>query len=208
MLLHMMRHMESEANVKDILAGQLDFPLSDRGAEDAAELARIVAFDPLPVRILSSPLIRAMQTARPFALRYSLPLQLDARLMEQDLGAFSGRTYAEAEADPAYQKDRSQRWEWRPQNGESYRMIAERLASFFNGLHAEHCQGSGLQGPILIVTHAVTMRLIRAVLENTLPSYPTSLPKNGELWTTDFQRLGHPHKIVPTLPHSAPSHGE
>jgi len=69
-------------------------------------------------------------------------------------------------------------------------MIAERVQSFFSDLAKKSIHGS-----VLIVTHAVTMRLIQAVLENSLPEYPREIPKNGEIWTTDFLRLGCSHEL-------------
>ena len=48
---------------------------------------------------------------------------------------------------------------------------------------------------ILFVTHAVTMRLIRAHLEQTLPGYPVELAKNGEIWKTQFSKQGDTHVV-------------
>jgi hypothetical protein len=39
------------------------------------------------------------------------------------------------------------------------------------------------------------MRLIRAILENTLPTYPNEIPANGEIWEVHFQGAGFRHKI-------------
>lgn len=207
MKLYIVRHAESEANTKDILAGQLDYPLSERGVADAAVLSHANIFPERPTAILCSPLVRAFQTARPTALRFSLPIRLDPRLMEQDMGEFAGKTYAQAESDPGYERDRTKRWEWSPRGGESYRMIAERVMSFFSDLETGKLGGID-RGPVLIVTHAVTMRLIRAALENTLPAYPRDIPKNGEVWTTEFQGLGRPHALRSLFVADVPAHGE
>jgi len=68
-------------------------------------------------------------------------------------------------------------------------MIAQRLEPFFRDL--EHLDGER----ILFVTHAVTMRLIRAHLEQMLPEYPVELAKNGEIWKTQFTKLGDTHFV-------------
>jgi broad specificity phosphatase PhoE len=188
MKLYIMRHAESAANVGDVLAGRLDTPLSPRGVQDADAIAEAFLRTYRPDAVYCSPLIRAVQTARPFVLRLALPLRLDERLQEHDIGGFTGKTYAEAERDPAYEKRREMRWNWLPPGGESYRMIAERVASFLGSIDTSPCS-------CLIVTHAVTMRLLRGVLEATLPRYPQEIAKNGEIWEVDFTEVGAVHEI-------------
>ena len=70
-------------------------------------------------------------------------------------------------------------------------MVAERVISFFN----EYSETLKTQN-VLLVTHAVTFRLIRGALENTLPTYPESFPNNGEIWVVDFKGLGQVHPIA------------
>lgn len=188
MKLYIVRHAESEANAQHILAGQKDFPLSAKGTADASQLASKMGETLRPQVIYCSPLVRAIQTALPFAMPARKPLYIDERIIEHDIGIFAGKTYSEVEADPRYEQDRSKRWNWKPPSGESYEQIARRLESFFSQLPTG--------GPdCLIVTHAVTMRVIRGLLEMTLPLYPTSIPKNGEIWEVSFQGVGYTHHI-------------
>lgn len=188
MKIYIVRHSESEANTRDILAGQKDFSLSQRGIADAKQLASKILGNLRPQIVYSSPLIRAIQTALPLVMSNRIPLLIDERIIEHDIGIFAGKTYAEVEADPRYEKNRLKRWNWTPPSGESYEQLARRLDSFFSQLPAE--------GPdCLIVTHAVTMRIIRGLLENTLPLYPESIPKNGEIWQVSFKKLGYRHTI-------------
>ncbi len=190
MLLYLMRHAESEANALDVLAGRIDYPLSPRGMADAEEVAR--AFSPAhPVdAIVASPLLRARQTAEPFARMTRLAVEADEALVEQDMGVFAGKTYAEAEADPAYERDKSRRWDWSPPGGESYRAIAQRLRPFFERLDAR------AEPRILVVTHAVALRLIVALLEDSLPAYPTALARNAEILEVEYRGLGRRHEIA------------
>jgi len=132
--------------------------------------------------------VRAKQTAEPFRVE-GVPFIEDERLMEQNLGEFEGKTYAEAEADELYQQDRSARWNWDSKGVESYEVISKRITSFFEELDPS--------GPdILIVTHAVAMRLMRGLLENTYPLYPSQLAQNGEIWEVDFKGIGTAHTIT------------
>ncbi len=188
--LYFMRHAQSEANRKDLLASRLDFPLTEQGARDAEAIAAEFKAVATVNRIVSSPLIRAQQTAKPFAEAFGLAAETDDRLTEQHLGLFSGMTYAELDKRPDYMHDRAQRWTWVPPGGgESYEMIAERLKPFFESLETAPGQS------ILFVTHAVTLRLIRATLEQTLPDYPLEIAKNGELWKVEFARYGDEHAV-------------
>ena len=154
--LYFMRHAESEANLKDVLASRQDFPLTPKGQRDAeliaAEFKALATMD----RLVSSPLLRARQTAQPFADAFGLPVDQDERLTEQHLGIFSGMTYAELEDQPTYMHERATRWNWTPEGGgESYQMIAQRLVPFFQSLGA-------MDGTcILFVTHAVPYRCNR-----------------------------------------------
>ncbi len=189
-MIYFIRHAQSEANLKDILASRQDFPLTEKGRRDAAaiasEFAQMVKLD----RIVSSPLIRAQQTARPIAEAFGLKVEIDERLTEQELGIYTGMSYSELWERPDYMHDRTKRWDWVPKDGgESYEMIAQRLEPFFQSL--ENLEGEN----ILFVTHAVTMRMIRATLEQTLPEYPHVIAKNGEIWKIQFTKLGDTHAV-------------
>ncbi len=83
--LYFMRHAESEVNLSDILASQLDFPLTGKGKKDAVQIAEeVLQFHPID-HIISSPLIRAKQTAAPFEKLFALTADTDLRVIEQDL---------------------------------------------------------------------------------------------------------------------------
>ncbi len=48
---------------------------------------------------------------------------------------------------------------------------------------------------MLLVTHAVTLRMIMATLEQTLPDYPHEIAKNGEIWKLRFTGIGKIHQV-------------
>lgn len=194
--LYIVRHAESAANAQDVLASRLDFPLSPKGRGDARLVAerfrlRGWAYD----AIVSSPLLRAQQTARPFAEMAGVPVETHPDLIEQHLGAYSGMNYRQAESDPQYEKDRARRWQWVPRGGgESYSMIASRIHRFFDWVDTRPSSQT-----LMVFTHAVAMRLIRGVLEHTLPSYPGHLAVNMEVWKVDYKGMGQPHVIESIL---------
>ncbi|MBN2655630.1 MAG: histidine phosphatase family protein [Spirochaetales bacterium] len=186
----LIRHGESEANRKRILASRLPYPLTEEGKKDARliaeELERSTAVD----RIISSPLVRARETAEQFAAVFKLPVETDERIAEQELGIYSGMSYDEVKGEKEYEADPLKRWDWVPRGGgESYAAIAERLLSFFRDLEDDR------EETLLIVTHAVAFRLIRAILQNTLPGYEAPFPNNGEIWKVNFTGTGNFHGI-------------
>ena len=187
---YFIRHAQSEANLHEIFASRQDFPLSEKGRRDAdaiaAELKEIAELD----RIVCSPLIRARQTAGPVAKAFGLEIETEERITEQELGIFSGLGYADLDERPDYMHDHTKRWKWIPDGGgESYEMIFQRLEPFFQRL--ENCADEN----ILFVTHAVTMRIIKAILEQTLPKYPCEIAKNGEIWKVRFSKYGEAHPV-------------
>ncbi|MBI9103683.1 MAG: histidine phosphatase family protein [Spirochaetales bacterium] len=189
--LYFIRHAQSEANIKRIQGSQLPFPLTAEGKADADLIAReLKALLPIH-HIVTSPLVRAKQTAESFAAAFDLSILEEENLAEQYLGDYSGMSYDDLAVDKEYEKDPLNRWDWVPRGGgESYKMIAERVLEFFKDL-----EENPLRGNTLIVTHAVTFRLIQACLENTLPVYPKPFPNNGEIRRVKFMGLGKKHRM-------------
>ena len=188
--LYFMRHAESEANLADILASQIDFPLTNKGMADAEEIAQEFKLQHNIDRIISSPLIRAKQTAIAFEKVFNLNAETDERVIEQDLGVYAGKTYAELENEPNYCHDRALRWQWQPDgNGESYAMIEQRLQPFFDMLFTSN------DNHILILTHAVTLRMVKSILQNMQPQYPHDIANNGEIWKVKLTKKSDFHKI-------------
>jgi broad specificity phosphatase PhoE len=93
----LLRHGESVGNAESRWQGQTDFPLNDVGREQARALAERwknegETFD----LILTSPLIRAKETAQIVASALNVKAVEEPLLMERDNGEFSGLTADEA----------------------------------------------------------------------------------------------------------------
>ena len=117
------------ASADIMLGGQLDVPLTPDGRHEAEALARRLAGVRID-RILSSPLLRAIETAQTVAT--GRPVEVDERLRELDYGRWEGLTYVEIEArDPELRT----RWDHDPGSthspgGESGEDVAARALSF------------------------------------------------------------------------------
>jgi broad specificity phosphatase PhoE len=94
------RHGETAYNAERRFQGQGAVPLSERGREQARELAEQAAGHGF-ASLWSSPLPRARETAEIVAERLGLAIADEPRLMETDAGEWTDRSFAEVQsADP------------------------------------------------------------------------------------------------------------
>lgn len=87
----LLRHGESVGNAEGYHQGQTDYPLTENGRKQARAVARRwhregINFD----RVVSSPLLRAHETAEIIAGILKAPLEIDVSWMERDNGLLSG----------------------------------------------------------------------------------------------------------------------
>jgi broad specificity phosphatase PhoE len=92
------RHGETNYNLERRFQGQGSVELSERGREQARELAEEAATLGI-ASLWSSPLPRARQTAEIVAQRLGLEIVDEPRLMETDAGDWKDRPFAEVEAE-------------------------------------------------------------------------------------------------------------
>jgi broad specificity phosphatase PhoE len=86
-----LRHGQSVANHKGIIQGHLDYPLSDLGREQAEARADAWAKEGRRYDlIISSPLLRARETAEILASRLNAPIEFDNPWKERYLGTAQG----------------------------------------------------------------------------------------------------------------------
>ncbi len=121
------RHGETEANRSGLLLGRADPPLTARGLDQAHRVAEAVAALG-PARLVSSPLLRARQTASLVGEACGLEAEVDERLIELDYGTWDGTSLSAADAE------RVERWRrdssLAPHGGESLDEVGMRVAAF------------------------------------------------------------------------------
>jgi len=114
----LIRHGQSEGNATGIFQGRADYPLTDKGREQAAERgrvlrARITADAAHPVAVFCSPLARARESAEIIAREagYPAPVALP-ELTELDTGVWTGKTWADlrAHSPELWQRFHAQSW--------------------------------------------------------------------------------------------------
>jgi len=118
-LLLLVRHGESDFDSDHMSStprgDQWDPPLSAKGREQAASLARRLRWlDPQPVAVYSSPLRRAMETATTFADDVGVQVMPEDDLMEAHIGGWEAKPFEEilASDDELLHRVRSQRPIW------------------------------------------------------------------------------------------------
>ncbi len=87
--LYFVRHGETYWNVENKICGATDIALTERGHQQAVETGKMlvernIQFD----EILSSPLVRASETARHISEITGIPMRIEPRLIEQNFGRF------------------------------------------------------------------------------------------------------------------------
>ena len=134
-MLILVRHGQSEANAAGLLLGRLDSPLTELGRQQAKVLGEVLALrDPAPVQLVTSPLLRARETADAIAdaLRGGrsggrVEVTVDERFVELDYGELDGKAPGDLEAGvwDGWRSDAG----WRPPGGETLDEVSARVAS-------------------------------------------------------------------------------
>lgn len=151
----LIRHGESEANVKEIGAGQVDYPLTELGHEQARLAADYLLANERIDAIYSSDLQRAYDTALPVAEALGLPIRTDLRLREMDTGEWAGLSFRlrEERYPEEVRKMRADFSHMRFPNGESIAEVYCRMAECVTEIAKENDGKT-----VLIATHAGALR--------------------------------------------------
>lgn len=151
---YIVRHGETDSNVRHTCLGHKDVLLNENGKEQVRLLAKKlidVEFDAVYV----SPLTRAVDTAS--AIKKKAPMTMSYGLIERDFGQWDDMTFDEIEkAHPEEYKKWQDNWtEYEIPEGESAQAVQKRVNDTLDKLTASHKDER-----ILIVTHLGTARHI------------------------------------------------
>lgn len=160
----LLRHGETVWNTEQRLQGHRDSPLTQRGQEQAEKNGRKLRklVSTAQVRIISSPLGRALDTAKIIATKLGVgasEIELDDRLKELCYGRWEGMTKSDIQASDAalYEARRVDRWNVKAPGGESYQDVAARLSSWLNETS---------DGVVVVVSHGCAGRILRGLHAN------------------------------------------
>lgn len=155
MKLYVTRHGETQWNIKNKVCGITDIELTETGFIQARELALRLESCGIEV-IISSPLIRAVQTAQAIAGHLGLNVITDDRLKEQNFGIYEGVLRSDGEYRSA-----KQNFACRYPNGESALDVAHRAYSLLDDIKVKYKNKT-----VLLVGHGSVCRLIDTYFNN------------------------------------------
>lgn len=187
----MLRHGHTAWNRAGRLQGRIDEPLDDDARLHLSRLQLPAPFR--DARLVSSPLSRAVETARIVARREPA---ITPQLIEMDLGAFEGLRGVDLIEDPGsgYRHIEHWGWDYLPPGGETPRSVWLRLESWL----------ATLRGPTLAVTHIGVMRVILARATGwNFDGAPPFRIKRDRLYVVDISDEGalsiadEPVRLVP-----------
>jgi probable phosphoglycerate mutase len=147
----------------DIPERDADVPLSDLGREQAAAVGRWLAGQHRPDVAVVSPYLRTRQTAGAALGDTGIPVVVDERLRDRELGVLdllTARGVEERFPDEAARRRRLGKFYYRPPGGESWADVLLRRRSLLRELREDHPDGR-----VVLVAHEATVLLLRYLAE-------------------------------------------
>jgi len=196
------RHAESQANRDGVWNGRIDGPLSEEGRATLEPLGRRLSkwrFD----AVLSSPLTRALETARSF----SEEVEVVDDLIEIDLGEWEGVPFDEVRARHGEELARAVDTRTLPmgRTGESLQQVGERAVAAVDRIFEE----MGDDDRVAVVTHGGFMQSVlhrhlagdgrRAHAFTANTAMTRILLQHGRARLASFNDTGHLGAISPTV---------
>jgi len=172
----LVRHGETDWNLRNIVQGQSDIPLNETGLAQARMIALKLKPEPFAA-IYASDLDRARTTARIIAEQLNLPVRIDPRLREIQQGSWEGHAISEIIA--LYPED------FRTRNdhptlpaavgAEPVAEVVARMVQAVNDIHAAHPDEK-----VLLVSHGFAISALYCTI-NGIPLQEASayIPDNG-----------------------------
>ncbi|MBE7069270.1 MAG: histidine phosphatase family protein [Ruminococcaceae bacterium] len=148
---YFVRHGETVWNVANKICGATDIELTPKGHEQAVGTGKKIIEEGIKADvILTSPLVRALDTAKHISEMTGIPLEIEPRLTEQNFGIYESTARDGAEFHEA-KKDMASRFK----TGESMLHVAQRIYNLIDEIKA------GDRVPIL-VAHNGIVRIVES----------------------------------------------
>lgn len=167
MKIYLVRHGETQWNFVKKIQGITDIPLNEYGRELAQKTAIGLAHIPF-TKIISSPLDRALETAKIITSTRDLPIITDKRIQEISFGEYEGlvfkgpdRNVVDNNIDVFFTNPEAYVC---PKDGESILSLQERTKSFITDLIED---ASLEKDTILITSHGAAIRGMLSAIKQT-----------------------------------------
>lgn len=159
--LYLVRHGETIDNVRQIMQGQTQGELTERGRAQAEQLAEQLADKPIDA-FVSSDLKRAFDTCAVIAARHGMTPTTTPLLRERDWGDFTGRFIPDLKDEP-----------W-PPNVETMGQLKDRAKRFLDLMRRQYPGKT-----VVAVGHGITNKAIQSVFYDK-PMHEIERMSNGE----------------------------
>ena len=187
----LVRHGKSEWNEKGLWTGWRDIPLAPKGVEEAqstGEQLKDILFD----YAYTSALMRAQQTLAEIlrVLTQTPPITNSQALNERDYGDYTEKNKWDIQkelGEEEFQKIRRS-WDYPPPNGESLKMVYERVIPYFESEILPHLKQDK---NVIIAAHGNSLRALVKYLENMSEDDIATLEiGTGEAYVYDIDKNG------------------
>jgi len=159
--IYFIRHGQTDWNVARKVQGQTDIALNETGHTQARNIAAaLMKIEPnwQNFQFYASPLIRTRETMDYILQAYGMQtsdVKYEDRLREVSFGEREGWTWPELNADGIEPRvDPESYFHWRPNGGESYADVAERVKDWLKTVNK----------PSVVVAHGGVSRIFRGIL--------------------------------------------
>lgn len=148
---YFVRHGETVWNVENKICGATDIELTERGHQQAIETGRKILDMGIHADIiLTSPLVRAKETARHISEITGIPMEVEPRVIEQNFGIWEstprdGKEFHEAKKDMACRFGK----------GESMLQMAQRIYNLLDDIKAGDKE-------VILVAHNGIVRIVES----------------------------------------------
>ena len=173
---YFIRHGETVWNVENKICGATDIELTEKGHQQAIETGKKILEQGIHADIiLSSPLVRASETARHISEITGIPMEIEQRLKEQNFGRYESTPRDGAEFHEA-KKNMASRFG----TGESMLQIAQRIYNLLDDIKNgdEEC---------ILVAHNGIVRIVESYFrEMDNEEFSSAGIKNCEIKRYDY----------------------
>jgi len=157
--IYLTRHGQTQNNLENRYTGWQDIPLNPHGFDQAQDSAQSIKAKNIDL-IISTPLLRARQTAQEFRDILKCPIIVAEQLKERSCGVFTGKTKSDVKEEYAVSyKDYIKGFT--PLEGESIDDVKTRVYTCMQKIISQHKNET-----ILIVAHSFVTKIINAFLMN------------------------------------------
>ncbi|MDN5351191.1 MAG: alpha-ribazole phosphatase [Clostridiales bacterium] len=139
MIVYLIRHGQTSANVERKFAGSWDVPLNERGISQAMTAREKLKDIPITA-VYASPLQRAAITAKTISEPHGLPVVTDSNLKEMNFGIWEKRFFSDVQKESP---ELLNRWfqnyrEFRVEGGESVDELYDRVSKAYDGILSKY----------------------------------------------------------------------